>query len=217
MTDSTSPQPVPSDDTVRARVVMLLAWAEDELDLLSSAFRGCTDEELEAIGQSQGVDRLPLAYHEFMRRMGGGGVGSAIAEIFPGDDVALDSILPSEDWPGARQLASDVLAEHAVAAPVPIDHLVIRTHRNAELDVLSLEGNDPPVFGVRDSSGLGPLHDSFTDWLEARIGRAIKRRFPLRDSHLHDVAPRGDGDGVAFDDEGEDWFAILDEDREAAE
>ena len=216
MTDSTSSEPVPSDDAVRARVVMLLAWAEDELDLLSSAFRGCTDEELDAIAQSQGVASLPVAYHEFMRRMGGGGVGSAIAEVFPGDDVALDSILPADDWPGARSLAAEVLGEHGVATGPDFDHLVIRTHRNLELDILALDGNDPPVFGVRDRDGVEPLHDAFTDWLEARIGRAIKRRFPLRDSHLHDVAPRGEA-ADALDEDGEDWFAILDEDREAAE
>ena len=216
MADSTSPTPDKADDAVRARVVMLLAWAEDELDLLSSAFRGCTEDELEALRAAQGVSHLPVAYREFMHRMGGGGVGSAIAEMFPGDDIAFDSIVPADDWVGAKALAAEIVEEHGVDFPLDDRYVVIRTHRTSEMDCVTLDGADPPVFSVHDSNGPTRSFERFTDWLEFRIGRAIKRRYPLRDSHLHPVEPGRDA--ACLDDEGEDWFAVLAEEQgESAE
>jgi len=208
MTESRSPEPELSDEQVRAHIVTLLAWAEDELDLLSSAFRGCSDDELEALHRTQGVSHLPVAYREFMCRMGGGGVGSAIAELFPGDDVAYDSMVPADDWLGARHAADEVLREHGVELDLGDEFLVIRTFRTAELDYIPLDGPDPVVYGVRDADGPTVVFDSFTRWLEFRIGRAIKRRFPLRDSHLHVVEPV-----IEAVDEGEDWFASFVDDQ----
>jgi hypothetical protein len=208
MTDSTAPDGDVSEESVRERIVNLMRWAEDELDLLSSAFRGCTPDELEELRRSQGVPHLPPAYREFMARMGGGGVGSAIAELFPGDDVAFDAMVPADDWLGARHAAHEVLREHGVDFDLD-GHVVIRTFRTTELDFVALDGVDPVVFGVRDADGPEPMFESLTGWLEHRIGRAIKRRFPLRDSHLHIVEPPAADEP----DEGEDWFASFVDDQ----
>ncbi len=173
-----------TDEIARARVTQLLHWAGDELDMLSTSFRGCTDEQLAALQLAQGVRQLPAAYDEFMRRMGIGGVGSAMAELFPGDDVSLDSMLPSDEWVGSRLLAEQVIAEQNYDLSFGQDTLVIRMHRASEVDYIGVDQPDPPVWGFT-GSGVAPeqLFPAFTGWLEFRIGRAIKRRYPLRSAH----------------------------------
>lgn len=173
------------ESSVRGRVKALLAWAEEELDLLSSAFRGCTDEQLQDVCGAQRVPALPPAYHEFLRLAGQGGVGSAMFEIFPGDDVDLASILPGEDWVGVRALAEQ-LAHDSGSVLDFSNQVVLRVHRLAEFEFTSAEGLDPPVLGsVHGAREPEVRYESVTAWIERGIGRAIKRRYPLRDAHFH--------------------------------
>ncbi len=169
----------------RNRVAELLHWARDELDLLSESFKPCREEELDALCTVQHVPRLPDAYDEFLRRMGHGGLGSAIHELFPGDDVSYESMMPDDDdWPGSRPLAEVVIHDQGYALDLGEAFLVIRLHRASEVDYVPVDAADPPVFGFT-GGGIPPeqLFASFTDWLEFRIGRSIKRRYPLRSSH----------------------------------
>jgi len=172
------------DDAVRARVRALLDWGGTELDLLSSAFRPCSPEQLAEITAMQRADALPAAYHELLRVTGQGGIGSAIAEIFPGDDVDCASIMEAEDWIGMRALAEEI----AVGATPPLDlsgHAVIRVHRLSSFEYVDVNHPDPPVWCFTETAHVPRLEEpSFTAWLERRIGRAIKRRYPLRDAHF---------------------------------
>jgi hypothetical protein len=172
------------DDAVREKVRALLDWGRDELDLLASAFRGCSEEQLAQVVVAQHADALPAAYHEFLRRAGQGGIGSAVAEIFPGDDVDYDSILSAEDWVGMRALAQEI-TEDAAADLDLTGHAVIRVHRLAAFEYVTTTVPDPPVWCF-DETTAAPRQEepTFTAWLERRIGRAIKRRYPLRDAHF---------------------------------
>ncbi len=172
------------EDAARAKVRALLDWGRDELDLLASAFRGCSDEQLGQIAEAQQAAVLPAAYHEFLRRAGQGGIGSAIAEIFPGDDVDFDSILSSQDWVGMRALAEEIAAD-AVADVDLTGRAVVRVHRLASFEYIETTVPDPPVWRLDETAAAAVQEEpSFTAWLERRIGRAIKRRYPLRDAHF---------------------------------
>lgn len=171
-------------DDARARVRALLEWSGVELDLLSSAFRGCTTEQLEQITTVQQADSLPAAYHEFLRVAGQGGVGSAVAEIFPGDDVDYASLMRAEDWDGMRAIAEAIAEE----AKPPVDlrgHVVIRLHRLSTFEYVDAAHPDPPVWCFMESAAA-PQQEAgtFCAWLERRIARAIKRRYPLRDARF---------------------------------
>ncbi|MCU0269202.1 MAG: hypothetical protein MUF83_11220 [Acidimicrobiales bacterium] len=171
------------EDAVRQHVRDLLDWAGQELDLLSTAFQGCSDADLERLCEAQGVRGLPAAYDEFLRCMGHGGVGSAAAEVFPADDVVWDALVPSPDWPGVRHLARQVARDRGFDVPFDADHVVIRLHRDVEVEYVPVGVSDPPVFAfTRDGMAPHRKHGTLTAWLEWRIGRAIKRRFPLRDA-----------------------------------
>ena len=169
---------------VRQRIKALLNWAELELDLLSSAFRGCTDEQLAQVCEAERVDGLPPAYHEFLRLAGQGGVGSAVVEIFPGDDVDLASLLPADDWAGMRALAQEIVAESSHEFDLQ-GHVVLRVRRLAEFEFAPVGHINPPVFGWGEGgASRQPQFESVSEWLERGISRAIKRRYPLRDAHF---------------------------------
>jgi len=171
-------------DAVCARVRALLDWGGVELDLLSSAFRGCTSEQLAQVTSMQRAEALPLAYHEFLRLSGNGGIGSALAEIFPGDDVDYDSLMEAEDWVGMRAMAEDIVANSA--ATVDLDaQAVIRVHRLATFEYVDTRHPDPVVWCFEETAAAPRQEEqSFTAWLERRIARAIKRRYPLRDARF---------------------------------
>jgi hypothetical protein len=174
-----------TEDPVAERVFVLLDWAAQQLDLLSSAFRGCDDDELEVLRAAQGVVALPAAYAAFMRATGRGGVGSALAELFPGDDVSAESMLPDEDWLGGRGIAEEIVREHGGRLDLGDSLLVIRVHRAEQFEYLDVGEPDGPVRTFGPGSQPAPTFPAFTAWLEYRIGRAIKRRYPLRDAHFH--------------------------------
>ena len=174
---------VDDDEVAVARVRDLLNWTLVELDLLSSAFRGCNEEQIGQVMKAFNVSRIPAAYHEYLRLSGQGGAGSALYEIFPGDDVAFESLVPDADWAGMKKLASDVIKDCGYRVDLA-GCIVIRIHRQAEVDYIEVDRADPPVWTC-GADGLVPevRYPSVSDWLEKGIGRAIKRRFPLRDSH----------------------------------
>lgn len=174
-----------TDEPVAERVHVLLDWAAHQLDLLSSAFRGCDQEELEALRAAQGVATLPEGYTAFMRSAGAGGPGSALAELFPGDDVSAESMLPEDDWPGGRGIAEEIVRDLGQDLDLRDTLLVIRVHRAEEFEYLDTREPDGPVWTVRvGQPGPEQTFASFTAWLEYRVGRAIKRRYPLRDAHF---------------------------------
>lgn len=171
------------EDAARKRVKDLIDWAGEELDLLSTSFKGCTDAQLHQIRNALALPALPAAYEQFLLCMGQGGVGSAMYDIFPGDDVSFESIVPADDWTGTRAQAEALIA--ANGWDVRLDgRIVIRMHRSFEVEYIDTDPADPPVWGFgQDGEGPHELHPNFTEWLEWRIGRAIKRRYPLRDAH----------------------------------
>jgi hypothetical protein len=179
--------PAAAAEAARADVRALAAWAERDLALQPSAFRGCTGGELAELCDVGGVEQLPAAYDEFMRLMGHGGVGSVLFEIFPGDDVAWDSMMPSVGWLGARRVAEEIIGEQSYDLDLAGNYVVIHMRRASEIEYVPIFKADPPVWGFGEGGrSPHPVNDSFTEWLERRIGRAIKRRYPLRDAHFAD-------------------------------
>jgi len=174
-----------TDELVAERVLVLLEWGVQQLDLLSSAFRGCDDDALEELRAAQGVARLPAAYAALMRVAGHGGPGSAMAELFPGDDVSAESMLPDTDWAGGRGVAEEILRDRGQRLDLRDELLIIRIHRAEEFEYVDVREPDGPVWRI-GTSHYEPeqTFPSFTAWLEYRIGRAIKRRYPLREAHF---------------------------------
>jgi hypothetical protein len=177
-----------ADHAARARVAAMLHWASGELDLLSSALKPASDEDLRAVQQVHGVDQLPGAYEAFLSGAGRGGVGSILHELFPGADVGIDSMLPDDEWMGGRALAEEVLRSRGHAHVVEEAHVIVRVHRGGEVDWVEVSDigasePDPPVLRLHaERDGSTVVAPRFTDWLEEHIRRAIKRRYPLRDA-----------------------------------
>lgn len=170
---------------VRERVRMLAAWAERELELSPSAFKGCTSEEVDRLRVASAVDHLPAAYDEFLLVMGHGGVGSSLFDIFPGEDVAWESMMPGEEWPGGRGIAEAIIHEGGYDVELAGNYVVVHTHRDTDIEYVPVGEPDPAVWAMGDTGHLPhQVADSFTDWLEHLIGRAIKRRYPLRDARF---------------------------------
>jgi hypothetical protein len=180
--------PARSSAFARVRVDALLQWAERDLDLLSSAFRGCTPDQVTELCRREGVPALPAAYERFVCRMGAGGSGSSLAELFPDDDLALGPHPPVVDHVARRTAAETILRDRGYRLPWGDDHLVIRLRGSGAVDFVRLGVPDPPVGTF--SAGAAPemLFPCFTAWLEHAIGRAIKRRYPLREARFAGLA-----------------------------
>lgn len=174
-----------ADKAARERVAAMLHWASGELDLLSSALKPASADDLRAVQEVHGVEGLPSAYEAFLAGAGRGGVGSILHELFPGADVGVESMLPDAEWMGGRALAEDVLRRNGHAHVIEESHVVVRVHRQGEVDWVAIEDPDPPVLRLRsDEPGAAVVAPRFTDWLEEHIRRAIKRRYPLRDANF---------------------------------
>lgn len=172
-----------ADHAARERVAAMLHWASGELDLLSSALKPASEDDLRAVREVHGVDELPSAYEAFLSGAGRGGVGSILHELFPGADVGVDSMLPDDEWMGGRALAEEVLRAHGHARVLEEAHVVVRVHRQGEVDWVAVADPDPPVIRLDAAKGgTTVVAPRFTDWLELHIRRAIKRRYPLRDA-----------------------------------
>jgi hypothetical protein len=184
--------PARSSAFARVRVDALLQWAEHDLDLLSRAFGGCTPDEVTELCRREGVPSLPASYERFVCRMGAGGPGSFLAELFPGDDLALGPHPPVIDQAARRDTAEAILRDRGYRLSWGDDHLVIRLRGGGAVDFVHIGSPDPAVGTFSVAAAPELLFPCFTGWLEHAIGRAIKRRYPLREARFAGLAVEAD-------------------------
>ena len=183
MSEPTTPPVRPSEARARQRVVELLGWAGRELGLAPTAARACTPELVDAAGRAQAVASLPPAHQELLLRAGGGGPGSALVAIFGTDSVGVDAMIGGLGLAPMRRTA----LERAERSGYELDEfdVVIRVRQGREVEYVVTGSPDPPVWAFLEGQ-IDPVlrHPSFTEWLEYRVLRAVKRRYPLRTVHF---------------------------------
>ena len=104
--------------------------------------KGCTPTEIEKIESDVGR-ALPLAYREFLVRMGRGA-----GAFFVGTDMFYPNILGNTD------AAHELVGEDNSGLELPRDAIVISMHQGYQfLFVQADDGDDPPVHYYMEQSG----------------------------------------------------------------
>lgn len=176
----TDAQPIrPSEARARERVDDLLSWALAELGLDGACARACAEDLVRSARRAQGVASLPAAHEQLLLRAGGGGPGSALGAIFGADLVGVAAMLGGLGAPPMREVGLELV--EALGYGLDEFDVVIRVRPGSEVEYVVTGSPDPPVWAFT-SEGEDPVlrHPSFTGWLEYRIRRACKRRYPLR-------------------------------------
>lgn len=179
MCEPTTPPMRPSEARARQRVAELLEWAGKELGLDPTAARACTPELVDSACRAQAVASLPPAHQELLLRAGGGGPGSVLVAIFDTDSVGVDAMIGGLGLAPMRRTA----LERAERSGYGLDEfdVVIRVRQGREFEYVVTGSPDPPVWAFLEGQ-VDPVlrHPLFTQWLQYRILRAVKRRHPLR-------------------------------------
>ncbi len=179
MSERTTPPMRPSEERARGRVVDLLDVAATELGIDATSFRACSPELVAAACRAQGVPALAAAHEELLLRAGGSGAGSALIVIFGTDSVGVDAMIGGLGLAPMRTTALD-RAERSGYGLDEFD-VVIRVRGRDDVEYVVAGSPDPPVWAFLPGHDDPVLrHPSFTEWLEFRILRAVKRRYPLR-------------------------------------
>jgi hypothetical protein len=180
MSDPSAPPMRPRETRARERVAILLAWAGTELGFPPTAMRPCDADLVAAAQRSQGVASLAAAHEELLLRAGGGGgPDSALVQIFGDDLVGVDAMSGEPGSAPLRQAGLELI--ESLGYGLDEFDVVIRVRRGEVVEYVVTGSPDPPVWafaaGVEDPA---LRHPSFTAWLEHRVQRAVKRRFPLK-------------------------------------
>ena len=179
MTDASAAPARPSEQRAREQVGALLAWAGTELGFAPAALRRCAPELVATAGRAQDVASLAAAHQELLLRAGGGGPGSALFEIFGADLVGVDAMIGGLGLRPMRRVALEQVEQ--LGYGLDEYDVVIRVVPGREVEYVVTGSPDPPVWAFLDRSADPVLrHPSFTDWLQYRVRRAVKRRHPLR-------------------------------------
>ncbi len=120
-----------------------------------NTIRGCAPEEIERVEQDAGSP-LPLAYREFLARMGRGAL-----RFYLGTDVFFPEVL------GLTQAARELVAEEESRLQLPNDAIAFIMHQGYQFCFIrSSEGDDPPVYYYMELSGeFVRKADHFTEFL----------------------------------------------------
>ncbi|MCG6155937.1 SMI1/KNR4 family protein [Rubinisphaera margarita] len=120
-----------------------------------NTIRGCTSEEIERVEQDAGSP-LPLAYREFLARMGRGAL-----RFYYGTDIFFPAVL------GLTLAARELVAEEESRLQLPDDAIAIIMHQGYQFCFIrSSEGDDPPVYYyMEQSSEFIRKSDHFTEFL----------------------------------------------------
>ena len=118
--------------------------------------RGCTQAEIEEIESDVGRT-LPLAYREFLVRM-----GREAGAFFVGTDMFYPNILGNTD------AAHGLVSEDKSGLELPRDAIAFSMHQGYQfLFVRAEEGDDPPVYYYMEQTGqFVKKADRFTQFLK---------------------------------------------------
>ena len=107
-----------------------------------NTLRGCSDTEIEEVTADVGRP-LPLAYREFLAKMGRGA-----GKFYVGTDIFYPRVL------GLTEAAHELVAEDEADLVLPEEAIAIIMHQGYQfMFVRADEGDDPPVYYYMELSG----------------------------------------------------------------
>src|SRR5690606_15179447 len=116
--------------------------------------QGCTIEDIERLKAAVGVARLPKVYVEFMLEFGREIEPPLIDSSFDVDYIASLYPIDPEDYLASLPPGSLVIAEHDVYQANYFPWL---------------NGDDPPVWKIREGGPGEPHSASFSEWIESLL------------------------------------------------
>ncbi|GAA1293843.1 hypothetical protein Psi02_42490 [Planotetraspora silvatica] len=127
-----------------------------------NAVAGLTHAELLELERGLGGMRLPLAYRDFMKRM-----GRDAGPLLAGTDAFYPQIIDyqAEAW----ELVSDEKIGHLV----PAESIIFATHQGYQIYWMSSEaGDDPPVFMYQENDQkISRRWESFSEFVYGEFER----------------------------------------------
>ena len=129
-------------EDIRGRIEKVAEILVRRAVVTENTLQGCSAEEIEEIAASVGR-RLPLAYREFLAKMGrGAGV------FYVGTDLFYPRLL------GITEAARELVAEDEASVVLPEDAIAFMMHQGYQfMFVRAGEGDDPPVYNYREQGG----------------------------------------------------------------
>lgn len=123
---------------------------------------GLTDAELFELERGLGGMRLPLAYREFMRRM-----GRDAGPLLAGTDAFYPQIIEYQE--DAWSLVSEGRIEHLA----PVGSIIFAIHQGYQIYWMSSRaGEDPPVFMYQEGdSEICLTWESFSDFISDEFSK----------------------------------------------
>jgi hypothetical protein len=120
-----------------------------------NTLRGCTPAQIDEVESEAGVS-LPIAYREFLARMGRGG-----GRFYIGTDIWYPALL------GLTQAGRQFVAEDESGIRFPADGIVFLMHQGyVFMFIRAGEGDDPPVYLYLEQSGqFEKKADSFSRFM----------------------------------------------------
>jgi len=107
-----------------------------------NTIKGCSAKEIEEVAADVGRP-LPLAYREFLARMGRGA-----GDFYVGTDLFFPSVL------GMGAAAHELVAEDEGGIVLPPDAIAFMMHQGYQFMFIQAdEGEDPPVYYYMEQSG----------------------------------------------------------------
>ncbi|QDU43509.1 SMI1/KNR4 family protein [Symmachiella dynata] len=107
-----------------------------------NTIRGCSATEIEEVQADVGRP-LPLAYREFLAKMGRGA-----GDFYVGTDIFYPTLL------GITEAAHELVAEDEAGIVLPKDAIAFMMHQGYQfMFVRTDEGDDPPVYYYMEISG----------------------------------------------------------------
>ncbi len=127
----------------------------------TSEIVGCTEKEIQQIESGIGA-KLPLAYHEFLSRM-----GHSAGRLFVGTDIFFEHL------PNLASGANRLLARDGKLF-LPDRAFVFGMHQGYQFTFFILDGTEKPIVnGYMEKSGFYRVADSFSEFLSKAVEDTI--------------------------------------------
>jgi hypothetical protein len=134
--------PKHGDGDVRHRIAEVAETLVRRGVVTENTIGGCSLEEIEEVEANVGRT-LPLAYREFLSKMGRGA-----GDFYVGTDLFYPSLL------GITEGARELVAEDRPGLVLPDDAIVFMMHQGYQfMFIRADEGEDPPVYYYMEQSG----------------------------------------------------------------
>jgi hypothetical protein len=139
-------------------------WASDTYLREFGHFRGCSDEEIEALKGYQGVEFVPERYREFLAVMGHES-GRLLFRGRYGNYEALKKL---------KTIGRDFVSANSDGLKLPQDAFVFLMDQGTEFLFFTTEprDNDPPVYLYHEcDKEFTKIADRLSAWFEAEVAR----------------------------------------------